>query len=104
MLQFTYTSEAWAALAKKPADRRPGISDLVQKAGGKFVDLYYHYGEYDGFSIVEAPDDIACTATTIAAVAAGHLKNVRTTRLMTVEETMQAMKKAGTMSYQAPRA
>jgi len=38
----------------------------------------------------------------IAAVAPGHIKTTRTTRLMTVEETIEAMKKAGTVSLPAP--
>ncbi len=104
MLQFAYTADTWAALAKNPVDRREGLNALLQKVGGRLIDLYYHFGEYDGVAIVEAPDDTAATAAAIAAVAPGHLKAIRTTRLMTVEETVAAMRKAGTLSYKAPSA
>jgi hypothetical protein len=32
----------------------------------------------------------------------GHLKAIKTTRLFTVEETMEAMRKASSVSFQAP--
>jgi len=103
MIQFGYTSDAWAALAKNPADRSVGLAKLMEAAGGKLLDLYYHFGEYDGVAIVEAPDDTSATAAVIAAAAPGHLRSTRTTRLMSVQEAMEAMRKAGTLSYQAPR-
>ncbi len=72
--------------------------------GGKLIDLCYHLGEYDGVGILEAPDDAAANAAVIALTAPGHLKATRTTRLFTVEETMEAMRKAGAIPYQAPSA
>ncbi len=104
MLQFAYTAQTWATLAKNPVDRRPALEALLKSVGGRLIELYYHFGEYDGFAIVEGPDDAAAMAGVIAAVAPGHLKATRTTRLMTVEETMQALRKAGGLSYQGPSA
>lgn len=104
ILQFAYTANAWAALAKNPVDRRPAVRAVLEKVGGKVIDFYYHFGEYDGIVIVEAPDDTAVNAAVIAVTAPGHLKATRTTRLFTVEETMEAMRTAGAISYQAPSA
>src|SRR5436853_7340530 len=59
MTQFSYTAEAWAALAKNPANRREGIQKLFDAVGGKLIELYYCLGEYDGVVIAEAPDDAA---------------------------------------------
>jgi uncharacterized protein with GYD domain len=102
MIQFAYTADAWAALTKNPADRREGLRTLLQGLGGQLIDLYYHFGEYDGTVIFEAPDDTTATAAVLAAASPGHLRAHKTTRLMTVEETMDAMRKAGGQSYQAP--
>jgi uncharacterized protein with GYD domain len=102
MLQFAYTSEAWAALQKNPQNRAEGLSALAQKMGGRLVDLYYCFGEYDGVVLIEAPDDVSATAMVLAAIAPGHVKSTRTTRLMTVDETMEAMRKAGGATYAAP--
>ncbi len=74
MVQGTYTAEAWAALAKNP--------HVVV--------------------LVELPDDNAALTTAIAGVSPGHLKVSKTTKLFTVEETMEAMRKAGSLTFQGP--
>jgi uncharacterized protein with GYD domain len=102
MLQFSYTHEAWSALTKNPTDRSQAVRTLAQQLGGKLVGLYYCYGEYDGVALLEAPDDTTATAIVLAAITPGHLKANKTTKLFTPEETMAAMRKAGTTSYQAP--
>jgi uncharacterized protein with GYD domain len=102
MLQFSYTAQAWAALAKSPANRRLMVETMMKKLGGRLVDLYYHFGDFDGTAIVETPDDTTALAAVIAAISPGHIKATRTTRLMTVEETMQAMQKAATVSLPPP--
>jgi uncharacterized protein with GYD domain len=102
MTQFAYTAEAWATLTKNPQDRRTGLDAAAQKLGGRLVSLHYCFGEYDGVVTFEAPDDTTACAVILGAVSAGHLKTVKTTRLLTVEETMEAMRKAGSLTYQAP--
>ena len=104
MTQFSYTPEAWAALAKNPQDRAEAFGALAQKMGGRLLTLYYCFGEYDGVVTFEAPDDTTAAATIIAAVTPGHLKANKTTRLFTVEETLEMLRKAGGGSYQAPTA
>jgi len=103
MLQFAYTPEAWAALQKNPQNRAEAVSTLASQMGGRLVDLYYCFGEYDGMVLLEAPDDVTATAMVLAAVAPGHVKSTRTTRLMTIDETMQAMRKAGAVTYAPPQ-
>src|SRR2546422_4797230 len=41
---------------------------MMKKLGGRLVDLYYHFGDFDGTAIVEAPDDTTAVAAVIAAV------------------------------------
>ncbi len=41
MVQFAYTAEAWATLAKNPQDRSVPIREVTQKLGGRLVGLYY---------------------------------------------------------------
>ena len=103
MLQFAYTAQAWAALSKNPVDRSEAVRGLAEKLGARLVGLYYTMGEYDGVALVEAPDDVTALALVIGAIAPGHLKSTRTTRLYTTGEAMEAMRKAGGLGYQAPR-
>ena len=102
MLQFAYTPEAWAALTKNPQNRAEGVATMIQNLGGRLIDVYYCFGEYDGLVLYEAPDDVTATAAVLAGVSPGHIKASRTTRLMTVQEAMDAMRKAGQISYAGP--
>ena len=66
------------------------------------IDFYFCFGEYDGVVLSEAPDDTTATAMVMAAASAGHLKAIKTTKLFTVEETMEAMRKASSLTFQGP--
>ena len=102
MTQFAYTPQAWAALTKKPENREEVIRGLVQKLGGRLVSFHNCFGEYDGVILYEAPDETTAAAMILAAVSPGHLKAIKTTTLMTTEQTMEAMRKAGAQMYRAP--
>jgi uncharacterized protein with GYD domain len=102
MVQGTYTAEAWAAMAKNPQDRSIPVRELAQKLGGRLIGFYFCFGEYDVVVLTEMPDDNAALATSLAAVTPGHLKAIKTTKLFTVEETMEAMRKAGSLTFQGP--
>ncbi len=102
IIQGTYTAEAWATMTKNPQDRSKPVSELAQKLGGRMIGLYFCFGEYDVVALIEAPDDNAALAMAMAAVTPGHLKAIKTTRLFTVEETMEAMRRAGSVTYPGP--
>lgn len=63
------------------------------------IDAYYCFGEFDGVVLLEPPDDVAATAAVLAALGPGHIKSSRTTRLMTIEEGTEAMRRAGIVTY-----
>jgi uncharacterized protein with GYD domain len=104
MLQFAYTAEAWAALTSNPTDRTEAIRALAETLGCRFLSLDYTLGEYDGVVLFEAPDDTTATALVLAAIAPGHLKATRTTRLMPPSEAAEAMRRAQGAGYRAPQA
>jgi len=103
MSQFSYTTEAWRAMVKNPQDRGAVLKEQVEKIGGKFICLYYTYGDYDGVAIYEFPDTVTSVAAVISILLAGHLKEVKTTVLVPSEEAMKAMKKAKGIAYPAPK-
>ncbi len=102
MLQFSYTAEAWAALAQHPVNRFEAVQALLAQFGGRLVAAYYCFGEYDGVILAELPDNVSSAAVALAANAAGHNKAVKTTVLLTVEEAMDAMRGAAGAGYQPP--
>jgi uncharacterized protein with GYD domain len=103
MTQFAYTSEAWAALVKNPENREDALRALIEKLGGRLVSFYYCFGEYDGVAVLEAPDETTVTAGILAAITPGHIKAIKTTVLLTTAQAMEAMRKAGGQTYQAPK-
>jgi len=103
MAQFAYTPEAWTAFTKKPEDRTAAVRSLAQKIGCKFEGLYYSFGEYDGFVLLEAPDEATVTAFLLAAIAPGHIRATKTTVLMRAAAVVEAMKKAGGAAYKGPK-
>jgi len=103
MVQFTYTDQTWAALTQDPQNRTIPSRDLIEKLGGKQIQMYYCFGEYDGLVIFEAPDDISASAVSLASLAAGHLKVNKITKLFSADEMVQAMRKAREITYSGPK-
>ena len=102
MSQFAYTSEAWAALTQNPEDRSTAVSGVMEAMGGRLVSYYNTFGEYDGVVIFEAPDEGTAAATAIAAITPGHLKSLKTTLLLSAEQGVEAMRRAGEAAFRRP--
>ena len=52
--------------------------------------------------IYEAPDEGTAVAIVLAATSSGHLSSVKTTVLLSAEQGVQTMRKAGEATYRAP--
>ena len=103
MIQFAYKSEMVGNLVKNPEDRSIAVKSLVEKLGGKLLAFYYTYGDYDGFLIADMPDNVSSLATVMAAFSAGGTAKLKTTVIITVEEAMEAMKKASGLKLEQPK-
>ena len=104
MSQFSYTPEAWAALAQQPEDRSEAIRGLIESLGGQLISFYYSFGDYDGVIITEAPDETTIATALVAAVSAGHVKALKTTTLLSAEDGMEMLRRAGELTYRGPQA
>ena len=102
LTRFSYTPETWAKLIKNPEDRREAARQYIESVGGKLHGYWYAFGEHDGYNLWEAPDNVSMAATVLAIGAGGALSSTQTTVLLTVEETMAAMKKASSVKYRPP--
>ena len=100
--QFAYTPEAWAAFTDNPEDRSAPMREQVESMGGRLICWYLSFGEYDGLTIYEVPDDATAGAVVLAAARRGHLRATKTTRLFTAEEGMEMMRRAGGTAYRGP--
>jgi uncharacterized protein with GYD domain len=102
LMRFSYTPEAWARLLKKPEDRREVARAVVEKLGGKLLGFWYGFGEYDGFVLIEAPSNVSAAAFSVGISTGGSLRSAETTVLLTVEETIEMLKKAQDLPYKSP--
>jgi len=102
MVQAAYTSEAIAAMVKKPEDRAAAIRPVVEKLGGKLEGVWFCFGDYDVVGISELPDNVSAAAFAFAVSQSGKVKSIKTTPLMTGDEAVKAMKKAAGAGYRAP--
>lgn len=102
MYQASYTSDAWAAQIQNPQNRIDQIRPMIEGQGGKLLGAYYAFGEYDAVLIIEAPDNVSISALALAAAGGGAIKASKTTVLMSPEEGLEAMQRAGGTGYRPP--
>ena len=102
LTRFSYTPAAWAKMVRNPEDRRHAAAEYIGAVGGTLHGFWYAFGEHDGYCLWEAPDNVSMAATAIAIGSGGALSSIETTVLMTVEETMAAMRAAAGIAYRAP--
>src|SRR5688572_19287103 len=104
LTRFSYTPETWARLITNPEDRRIAAAKYIESVGGKLHGFWYAFGDHDGYNLWEAPDNVSMAAVALAISSGGALSSYETTVLLTVEETMDALRKAGEVGYRAPGA
>lgn len=102
MIQFSYTPEAKAALARTPEDRSVVFGQLVENMGGRLHAFYNSLGDYDGVTIFEAPDEQTAHSIELAANKPGHLKETKILTLLPVKESVEAMHEASKQEYKGP--
>jgi uncharacterized protein with GYD domain len=95
MYQGNYTGEAIRRLVSRPEDRSKVAAKLASSVGGKLREYFMSFGEHDFVAIMDLPDDEAAATLSFAVSAAGHITNMRTTKLLTPAEATKAMGRAG---------
>ena len=101
---FSYTPETWARMIGNPEDRRKAGQAYIESVGGKLHGFWYAFGSEDGYALWEAPDNVSMAAVALAIGSGGAVSSFDTTVLMTVEETIDALGKAGKIQYKPPGA
>jgi|ERR1051326_5628755 len=97
--QIAYSREGWQALLAQPQNRIEAVRPAIEKLGGSIKSAWFAFGEYDIVVITEMPDNVTAAGIAIAFAGGGACKSVQTTPLLSVEEAVQAMKKAGESGY-----
>ena len=102
--RFSYTPETWARLIESPEDRRKAARSYIESVGGNLHGFWYGFGTHDGYTLWEAPDNASMAAVALAISGGGALSSFETTVLMTVDDTLEALRKAKQIQYKKPGA
>ena len=89
-----YTADAWAKMIDNPGDRTAAVTKVLEALGGKLESFYWSFGDDDFLGIIEVPDDSAGAAFSIAVGSSGTLRNVRTIKLVSLDEGRKVLEKA----------
>lgn len=103
-LQASYSPLGWAALLNAPENRLEAVRPVVERLGGRIVDGWFGFGDYDLLIICELPDAVSAAALSMAVSAGGAVKAAKTTPLLSFDEGLQAQRKARSAEYRAPPA
>ncbi len=102
LTRFSYTPETWKRLIANPEDRRTAATAYIESVGGRLHGFWYAYGSHDGVTLWEAPDNVSMAAVVLAIGSGGAVTSLETTVLMTVDETIEALRRAQQVQYRAP--
>ena len=100
--QVAYSEDGWQALVSNPHNRLEALRPVVDKLGGRIVNAYYAFGDYDVVLISEFPDNVSIAALAMAAAAGGAVRSIKTTPLLEAAEGVEALRKAAASGYRAP--
>jgi uncharacterized protein with GYD domain len=96
--QGRYTRDAIKGMITKPEDRADAVSRLFSKAGGRLLNYYVTFGEYDFLLIAEAPSETQMAAILMAAGSGAGVTDLRTTLAITSIEAKGAFAAAGDLA------
>lgn len=97
-------AETTKKLTVAPEDRRAAASKALEAIGGKLKDYFFSLGRHDAIVIVEFPNNVTAAAAAMLIGSTGSFRHVETTPLLTMDEAVEAMTKAGKSSkdYRPP--
>lgn len=102
LTKWGHTPETWQRIMANPVDRREVVAHLTEAVGGKLLGLWYAFGDYDGYTLIEAPDDVAAESVMVKVASSGAYTTISTTKLLSVEDALEAFRRAGDLPYQPP--
>ena len=92
--QGRYTHAAVQNMIENPEDRWDNARRLVEAAGGKLLQIYITYGEYDFLMIAEAPSAEEYAPVLLAAASTGGIEGLTTVPAMTTSDAKTAFEAA----------
>ena len=102
LVQACYASQTVSAMVSNPEDRSAVARSIIERLGGMLESFDFTFGDYDAVAIAEFPDNVSVAALSMALSASGSFTTLKTTVLISMDEAVEAMRKAGTIGYRPP--
>jgi uncharacterized protein with GYD domain len=99
LFQWQYKDPAIKAMVETSQDRPAELRKVVEAFHGRVHQFFFAFGEYDGISIVEFPNNESCAACAVTLIGGGGPRTLRTTVLLTANEGQAAMLRASSVSH-----
>jgi uncharacterized protein with GYD domain len=91
LLRVNYTATGLKGLTSEGAANRVAyISEFASSVGGTVETFLFALGDYDAYVVLEAPDDRAVTAASLAVGSSG-VASISTVKLLTAAEVDEAI-------------
>jgi uncharacterized protein with GYD domain len=97
IIQGRYPREAIEGMINKPEDRAEAVAALAKSVGGKLLNYYVTFGEYDFMVIIQGgrgKSETDIMAAVLAAAASGGVTDLKTTVAVSSKDAMKAMRAA----------
>jgi uncharacterized protein with GYD domain len=102
MMQVRYSAEAVKGMVAKPQNRKNEARKIIKQLGGKLIDHYFTFGDWDAVIIGELKKDTDAMATALLIGASGA-GSTKITVLHSMDAAAEAMKTANKLSYRPPQ-
>ncbi len=102
LVQAFYSKEGIGQLLANPQDRAAAVRPVVEGMGGEIESFYFAFGEYDAVVLAELPDNVSAAALAMAVGGSPGISSYKTTPLLTMDEAIEAMRKASGTGYRSP--
>ncbi len=99
--RFKYSAEAIKAMIENPQDRTAAAKEAAESLGCTLHGIWWTLGEHDGAFLLEAPDDVAVVALSMAVGASGHVSTENTV-LLDMDKAQEAMRRAASATFRPP--
>ncbi len=95
LIEVGYTPESWSSQIETQPNVIERITPAVKACKGKIESIYYAFGDRDLVGIIEFPTPEDAGAFALAVTAGGALRSFKTTPLLTVDQGLTMMQRAG---------
>jgi uncharacterized protein with GYD domain len=99
--RFKYSADAIKAMIENPQDRGAAAEHAAASLGCKLHGIWWALGDHDGVFLVEAPDNVAVVALSMAVGASGKI-TTENTALLDMNEAQEAMRRAAAADFRPP--